>query len=370
MNSDRVLVVGSFGSSKSDGRQGGLAFACSSLINSELSQQFEFIKIDSTVDSIRDRSGLRRLPAAMLRVVRAAWHMLFGRVKYVICFSSHGNSFLEKGLIAMLGSLFGRRVLFFPRSGHIISQVQRRRWFCSYVEHTLSRSYRVICQSAFWQEFYSNLLSETRKPCEHLIVLENWLPDDAFVESSAKVASSAASMRFDVGFFNRIEVEKGIYDFLHAVKAAHVLDHRVHGVVHGDGSELERMQHWIEENGLSEIVEYRGWVAHEEKHRVLRKLDAIVFTSHAEGFPNSLLEVMAIKLPCIGTAVGAVNDLIEHGVSGLLVQPGDVCGLTSGIMRYCHDEKFRNTAAEQAFARVDERNRLAHAVRIMRGLLE
>ena len=357
----RVLVVGSFGSSKGDGRQGGLAFACSSLVNSELAEHFSFLKIDSTISSIRNRSGLSRLPSAAYRIGLALWYMLFHRISYVICFASHGNSFLEKGVMVLSGRILRKRVLLLPRSGHLLRQIESNSWFRKYVRVVLQASWKVGCQSEYWRDFYSRLLSEDHDRVEHCFTIENWLPDDAFVEENAEVASSNSNDNsFLVGFFNRIETDKGIYEFLNAVAAAQEKNPRVKGIVFGDGVELDNVQSWIRERRLEAIIEYRGWIGQEFKCETLRKLDAIVFTSHAEGFPNSLLEVIALKIPCIATSVGAINDIIGNGHSGLLVQPNDVTGMAQGIEEYCSNEDFRRTMAENAYKRAVRVNRIAN----------
>jgi len=61
---------------------------------------------------------------------------------------------------------------------------------------------------------------------------------------------------------------------------------------------------------------------------LLARMDALVLPSLYEGFPNVLLEAMASRLPTIASAVGDVPEMIEHGVTGWIVPPGDVEALT------------------------------------------
>ena len=60
---------------------------------------------------------------------------------------------------------------------------------------------------------------------------------------------------------------------------------------------------------------------------------SLCLTSRSEGFPNVLLEAMAARVPVIATAVGGVNDLIDDGVTGLLVGADDAVGLAAGLRR-------------------------------------
>jgi hypothetical protein len=55
----------------------------------------------------------------------------------------------------------------------------------------------------------------------------------------------------------------------------------------------------------------------------LRQADALVLPSFAEGVPVVLMEAMASGKPVIATQVGGVSELVEDGVSGFVVPPGD-----------------------------------------------
>jgi glycosyltransferase involved in cell wall biosynthesis len=63
----------------------------------------------------------------------------------------------------------------------------------------------------------------------------------------------------------------------------------------------------------------------------LADLDVAVLPSRAEGMSNAVLEYMAAGRPIVATAVGANPDLLDHGVTGLLVPPGDDSALAWAI---------------------------------------
>lgn len=364
----RVLVVGAFRRSELDNRIGGLAFACSSLVQSGLSQQFDFLLVDSTIKSIRNRSGLRRFPSAVFRVAKCVWLMLFRRPSYVICFSSHGNSFLEKGLITWLGRVLGRRVLLFPRSGHLIRQIESSRVMRSIARTTIRSAWRVLCQSESWKRRFVVLGEETG---DHLNdkyqVVENWLRDDAFAPSDTEVASSAGN-RFVVGFYNRIESTKGVFDFVAAVAEANRRNPLVEGVIFGDGAHSNRLEDVLAEPENA-AIRYEGWLDDDQKNR-LRHIDLMLFCSHAEGFPNSLLETIALKVPTVATRVGAVPDILDDGVSGLLVDVSDCQAMTSAILTLVEQPLVRTQFAEAAYLRAKSQNSLERAIIRFQSLLK
>jgi glycosyltransferase involved in cell wall biosynthesis len=66
---------------------------------------------------------------------------------------------------------------------------------------------------------------------------------------------------------------------------------------------------------------------------ILRKMSVVCLTSDYEGTPNVVLEAMLAARPVVATRVGDVPDLVRDGVSGFLVDPGDVPGFTRAVKK-------------------------------------
>ncbi|MBU1675223.1 glycosyltransferase, partial [bacterium] len=85
--------------------------------------------------------------------------------------------------------------------------------------------------------------------------------------------------------------------------------------------------------------------------------DVVVLPSREEGFPNALLEAMALGVPAIGTPVDGIPELIADGVNGLLVPVGDPAALAGAMARLLDDEDLRRglgaAAAESIRAEFD-----------------
>jgi len=123
LNKKKVLFVGSFKNSGGSGNVGGQMFACRSLIDSKLSEKVEWFLIDTTADSNIRISFTNRLFKASKRIVSAFFYLVFKKIDIALIFTSHGVSFLEKGLIAYLSKLFGAEVILAPRSGLMIKNM-------------------------------------------------------------------------------------------------------------------------------------------------------------------------------------------------------------------------------------------------------
>ena len=113
--------------------------------------------------------------------------------------------------------------------------------------------------------------------------------------------------------------------------AAHLHDRHpdLRVLIAGDGEERPRLEALIRELGLADVVVMLGaWL---DVPDLLAALDVAVCTSEREGSPLSVMEYMEAELPIVATRVGGIPDLIDDGVHGLLVEPGNPEALAAAI---------------------------------------
>ncbi len=84
-------------------------------------------------------------------------------------------------------------------------------------------------------------------------------------------------------------------------------------------------------------------------------MDVLAFPSKREGLPNAPLEAAAAGVPTVGYRVTGTVDAVEHGVSGTLVDAGDVEGLASSLLGYLEEPELRRLHGRAARHRVAER---------------
>ena len=77
--------------------------------------------------------------------------------------------------------------------------------------------------------------------------------------------------------------------------------------------------------------------------------------SGIDGLPNVLLEAQSQGLACLATDVSGIPELIEHGITGLLVAPGDGIGLSNALARLIGDPQLRKRLGEAGKHHVSER---------------
>jgi glycosyltransferase involved in cell wall biosynthesis len=132
-----------------------------------------------------------------------------------------------------------------------------------------------------------------------------------------------------VGFVGRLEPRKGPLDLARAAPAIHAARPQARVVIVGDdpyGADpgyTERVRN-------APGVEHHGWV--DGAAGLMRHLDVLVLPSHVEPFGTVLAEAMAVGTPVVATRVGGLAEVVEHGVSGLLVDPGRPDELAAAVV--------------------------------------
>ncbi len=102
---------------------------------------------------------------------------------------------------------------------------------------------------------------------------------------------------------------------------------------------------WINSSAYAKNYEYVGIVAGEAKLKLLQTAAVFVLPSYSEGFSRALLEAMAAGKPVVCTPVGAHGEIIEDGVHGFLVRPGDERALAARVLQLLTDSSLREKMA-------------------------
>jgi glycosyltransferase involved in cell wall biosynthesis len=87
---------------------------------------------------------------------------------------------------------------------------------------------------------------------------------------------------------------------------------------------------------------------------LLARASVFVLSSRSEGLPISVLEAMAAGLPIVASDVGGLRELVEDGVSGVLVPPGDAGALAAALTRLVADAELRRAMGEASRARAEQ----------------
>ena len=122
-----------------------------------------------------------------------------------------------------------------------------------------------------------------------------------------------------------------------------------------DDPEVAKLREHAEQLGVADRVVFAGPVAHTAMPALLRSADVVVCAPSYEPSGAVAVEAMACGVPVVATAVGALADVVVHGVTGLLVPPGEPESLSRALRSLLPDDTRRNEFAVAGRDRVTAR---------------
>lgn len=120
----------------------------------------------------------------------------------------------------------------------------------------------------------------------------------------------------------------------------------------GDGPERQGLEGEAAALGLAGMVEFAGYQGQSGVAAALAESDLLVLPSFAEGLPVVLMEALAAGLPVVTTRIAGVAELVEDGISGFLVPPGDAAALAEKLAILLADPALRAAMGKAGRARV------------------
>ncbi len=158
----------------------------------------------------------------------------------------------------------------------------------------------------------------------------------------------------------RIIAKKGLPTVYHALRRLRDQGLAFRHTLIGDGDPRERqaLEGLARRRGIDDVVERLGTQPHEVVLDHYRRADLFVLgcrvaaNGDRDGIPNVLAESMAMGVPVVATRVSAIPELVEDGVSGLLVPPGEPGPLAAAMARLLGDPALRHRVIAAARQRV------------------
>lgn len=173
----------------------------------------------------------------------------------------------------------------------------------------------------------------------------------------------------EIVYVGRLEPVKGLLVLLEAVASLQARHPDMHLTVVGDGSSRPAIEAEARRLGLGDAVDFVGYKTQGEVADLLANGDMLVLPSFAEGVPVVLMEAMASGKPVIATRIAGVQELVQDGVNGFTVPPGDSASLANRL-----EQLFADPAAREMFGRagrhmVEHRFNVEKEARVLASLL-
>jgi glycosyltransferase involved in cell wall biosynthesis len=116
----------------------------------------------------------------------------------------------------------------------------------------------------------------------------------------------------------------------------------------GDGPEKNQLIFLISELGLNNIVHLHGKVSSKIVNKYLDKANIFILPSIYEGISNAALEAMAMGVPIISTNAGGMDEVVQNGINGFLVDRFDYNALANGLIKLIENYDNAIKMAESA----------------------
>jgi len=168
------------------------------------------------------------------------------------------------------------------------------------------------------------------------------------VESSWFEVERKPSSSTELLFWGRIEEEKGLREFFHALKTVSKMVKDVSLTIVGEGNRLREYKSLVADLSLTDRVRFTGWLCSTEIQNLTARSSLGIFPSRVESFGLSVVEAMAAGLPVIAASGGAVPENIEQGVTGTLVPVNDADALARAIIFILENVKDAESMARAA----------------------
>ena len=229
------------------------------------------------------------------------------------------------------------------------------------IKDTYSICSKVVVLSDEWRQIFESII-----PADKIAILENFT-------SLYEPNSWPNRERRIILFLSRLDPIKGTDILPQICKQVLSTSPDAKFVICGDGPS----RHLLENELSTEVTEGRvilpGWVSGKAKVDILRKASVFLLPSYGEGMPMSVLEAMGLGIPVVGTAVGGMPQLVRDGCEGFLLDPGDVDGISDGIVRLIDDDKLYRQCSRSCKDKAQGHSPRAYGVKLAKlydGLLE
>lgn len=183
------------------------------------------------------------------------------------------------------------------------------------------------------------------------------------VDKFKKIELEKNNEEFIIGNIKTLEPKYGIKYAILAVKdlinrlirnKEEELANSIKLYIYGKGKEKESLEKLIDKNKLQDSVFLMGRIPNEEVPDALNKLDVFCATSilDSESFGVAVVEAMACEVPVVATNVDGFSEVMENGVTGILVERKNISQISLALEKMLKDKKKRKEYGKNGRERV------------------
>lgn len=315
------------------------------LLRSELAASFVLIHFEVGREG-REEGRLARIVRLLVSPFQLAYQVLARRAAIVHLNTALTSRAYWRDLTYMLVARLCRARVLYQVHGGPVPQA-----FCrggplarAFVRATLGLAHVIVVMTDPEREAFSRF--GVAAPVLALPNAIDCSPYDALVREPPRPGRPLRLL-----YLGRLVREKGLYELIEGLQLARSRGAAAELILAGDGPEAAALSEAVAAGGR-EPVGFVGPVHGPDKLTLLRWADVLALPSYSEGLPYALLESMAAGVPAIATRVGAIPEVVAHGVNGLLLEPHSAPAIAAAIHTLTQDRAALTRMSEASRATI------------------
>ena len=152
----------------------------------------------------------------------------------------------------------------------------------------------------------------------------------------------------------RLVYEKGIQHLISAMPKILNGYHDAKLLIAGKGGMIDDLRAQVEHMGIGNKVYFTGYLSAKQVQKMYKCADVAVFPSTYEPFGIVALEAMLAGVPTVVSDTGGLNEIIEHGVTGMKSYTGNANSIADSILTLLYDQQLCSIVSKNAKAKVKQ----------------
>jgi glycosyltransferase involved in cell wall biosynthesis len=335
--------------------KGGISTVLKMYLKTEMPNHYD-VKF---ITSHRDGTKLYKVAVMLLGLVKFLFLMVTNPADIVHIHCGDIPSPYRKYIFFKISLLFKSRIILHWHGGNFLQQIKKVSAFWRNRLFDLFGNVDcVICLSQSWSDELGAIFPESRR----LVIFNGiTLPNE---RKDSKYCDKAITR---IVFLGLLIDKKGIFDLISAVEKLLNEGFKIKLYLGGSG-DIAKLQNRISKSFLDKSIYFLGWINERQKDLLLSTGDIFVLPSYGEAMPMSILEAMSYGLSVISTYVGSIPELIQDGVNGYLIEPGDVETLYQKLKALVLDPELRMQMGSNGRLIIEERYNIEKSYRILNQL--
>ena len=289
--------------------------------------------------------GLQRKSLSFIKIISELQRVFAMEKPFIV----HGSSYYPSVYSRVAAKFAGVPIL--VSHEHLMFKTKRpKRQIISHVVSRFTDLHVAVCKSVKEQ-----VIGWYKIPESKVVVVYNGVDTNVFNRTlsidQAKAKLNMPRDSFIVGYVGRLDPEKGhsyLFQALRKIKEKF----KVRCVLVGTGRHEDNIKQLAKNYEIFDITEFLG--LRRNIADLLSAMDTFVLPSLQEGFPNALIEAMAVGCSVIATNISGINEAVSDWENGLLVPPGNSDALASAIVLLQSNKEARIKISLAARKMVEE----------------